>query len=302
MNQVKKDLEMVSILLNNKRLSKEEEKYHGKIYLSQTENSKKLYKDLSKDWTNSLFIGGSGDQPIDSILYGCKNLIITDRNHNAINFILLKIAALKALDYEEFISFFLNHFYANQEFKKIKDFLDEKTYYFWKSIFLNYDERTIREKLFFETDGNSNRYMERIIINKNLYLDKNYYKIIKEKIKKVHIETHTLDITDLSKQLKLNSFDKIYLSNIILGMDLTLEEYLAFLEQDIIPLLKNHGELMAGYLNLSSYENAYIYNLGTTNEVIQFFKRSNFKQNLIFDDETRQLNSALVYKKKDNQF
>lgn len=298
MNQVKKDLDMILNLLDKKKLSVEEKKYHGQIYLTQTENSRKLYQELSKNWTNSLFIGGSGDQPINSILYGCKNLIITDINHNAIYFILLKIAAIQALSYEEFISFFFNHFNTYNELEKTKEFLDEKTYYFWRTIFSNYDEPTIRENLFFEQDSNSNKYMERIIINKNPYLDKQLYKNLKTEIKKVHIETNSLDIRELSQGLERNSLDKIYLSNILLGMNLTLEEYLTFLEQDLIPLLKNNGELMAGYFNLLGYENANLYNLGTMDDIIYFFKQHNFKQNFIFDEETRQLNSALVYQKK----
>lgn len=297
MNQLKKDLEMVSTLLDGKKLTIDEKKYHGKIYLAQTENSKKLYRDLSENWTNSLFIGGSGDQPINSILYGCKNLIITDINHNAIYFILLKIAAIQALDYEEFLSFFLIHFHANNEFKKIKDFLDKRTYYFWKTVFTSYKESIIREQLFFELDGNSNRYMERIVINKNPYLNENSYRKLKEEIKKVNIEVNFLNIQDLSKKLEINFFDKIYLSNIILSMGLTLEEYWKFLQQDIIPLLNDYGELMAGYFNLTGYEYANLSNLGTTDEIIYFFKQKDFKQHLIFDDEIRQLNSALVYQK-----
>jgi len=304
MKKVENDIIAASHIIENKQLEIENSDY-GKIYHTQTENSRKLFPKLSSKWENSLWIGGSGDQFINGILYGSRNITVIEKNPLAIYYILLKIEAFQVLSKKEFFTSFLLNSMQSESFLYLCDKtdswinidnsqLEEDTKYFWRNIIQNYSEQDIRRNLFYEQS------LEReteSILNRNPYLEKYFYNYLKRTLQRTKFLFYCQDIQEINQIVNIPAFDKIYLSNVFLEMNLSLEEYQSFLEEKIFPLLLEKGEALVGYLNISHFRGANFSNLGTTDEVIDFFKKSNYDLESIFE-EGNQISSVFIYRKK----
>lgn len=65
------------------------------------------------DRANVLTVLGSGDQYFTSLLYGANEVDVMDINYTAWLYFRFKFKALKVLNYEEFISLFVERNYNN---------------------------------------------------------------------------------------------------------------------------------------------------------------------------------------------
>ncbi|MCI8589007.1 MAG: DUF3419 family protein [Bacilli bacterium] len=311
MTQMEQDIKMVELLIKGEKIPKDQiDKYHP-IYPIQTENSRKLFPILSHQWENSIWIGGSGDQPINGILYGSRNLTIIDKNPLAIHYILFKLAALQALPYEEFLDLFSWHKKQStslqEQFEEMKPFFHTNNIYWerdsrklWQEIIDNYSKQEIARNLFYqEANEFEQKYEKEHMLIKNPYLEKKFYNYLKRAIKRTRIHLYTQDIQNIHLIPISYPIDKIYLSNVFLEMELSLEQYQAFLQEQIYPYLAKNGEAMVGYLNISHLHGASLGKLGTTDQIVSFFKEHEYQTPLILEDQfQKQINSAFIYQKK----
>lgn len=309
MTTTEKDILAASSIIEGKRTNNAEP--YKKIYNTQTENSRKLFKNLSSHWENSLFIGGSADQFLNAILYRSRNITVVDSNPLAIHYILLKLAAIEVLGNEEFLSFIswypkedinLCHLLSQLEPSLDKKFpyFDRDPIQFWRALFSNYSKEEITGNLFYnqstECEGS---YQKGEIISRNPYLEKRFYHYLKKVIPKTEIQVINRDIQEIDEIPALPPLDKIYLSNILLEMDLSLEEYQHFLSEKLYPLLSSKGETIVAYLNIFHTYGANLNNLGTIDQIIDFFVNQGCRSELVFEPNLQnQINTALIYQKK----
>lgn len=309
MSKTENDILAASLIIEGKKIKEIKGENYNKIYQTQTENSRELFPRLSSHWQNSLWIGGSGDQPINGILYGSRNVKVVDINPLAIHYILLRVAALEALNQEEFLSFFTLEKRENTNLKlsfvKIEPYLQENhtnfeqdPVLFWKTLINNYTKQEIFENLFYddstEIQGN---YQKQTMLTKNPYLDKKFYYYLKNAIKRAHIQVYNQDIKEIHKICEPATLDKIYLSNVFLEMNFTLEEYQSFLDNEIYPLLSPEGEAMTAYFNISQFQEATLNRLGTANQIITYLKQHGCRPELILEGN-KQISTAWIYQKK----
>ncbi|MDE5587436.1 MAG: BtaA family protein, partial [Bacilli bacterium] len=261
MTATEKDILAASSIIEGKKINKQEP--YRKIYSTQTEDSRELFKVLSSHWENSLFIGGSADQLLNAILYGSRNITVVDANPLAIHYILLKLAAINILENEEFLSFaswcpsedtnlcdLLNQ--VEPLLDKSHPYFDRDPIQFWRALFANYSKDEIARNLFYEGSTEDERhYQKEEMVSKNPYLEKRFYRYLKKVLLKTDIQVVNRDIQEIDTVTNLPPLDKIYLSNILLEMHLSLEEYQNFLDKKIYPLLSSQGEAMIAYLNIS---------------------------------------------------
>lgn len=281
-----------------------------KLYPYTTENISGYIDNFNLKDKSLLTVGSSGDQVINAILKGCKNITLIDINNYAKYYYYLKISSILCLDIEEFMNFICyvdypeycqdNKNALNKDtFNKIKTtlrLLDYESYIFWDELIQTYKSPIVRSSLFFRDE-----YRHNVLKEINIYLSsKNMYNKTKEKIKKVKPKFINADLFNISLDKK---YDNIWLSNI--SSYLTIEEF-KYLLHKISPFLNDDGMLLAAYLYDATEKTIYqtnwqpIYNLNRifkelndyNLDIISFDGLTGMKYNL-----NNRKDSILVYKK-----
>lgn len=283
----------------------------GKIYPFTTENISG-YIDLFNLKDRSLLtVGSSGDQIINAILKGCKDVTLLDINPFTKYYYYLKIACLLCLDKDTFMEFLhyqehtttfgANDYAFNYEtFNKVKQTLaelDHESYLFWNELFKQFKPLEIRTNMF-EPD----EYKIRAVIGCNNYLhDVKLYKDAQEKIMTVKPHFVYGDIFNVKFERK---FDNIWLSNI--------GKYLNFLPaiREMVDItdgfLNDDGQLLICYLydtmNKLEYNKGWpvIYNQERVNNVLKGFhpQIESFTGVIeLMSEENKSSDSIYVYKK-----
>ena len=138
------------------------------------------------------------------------------------------MAAVKALDREEYLDFFFNSITTSEiyddYYDRIRVYLDGDNLTFWDSLFDFFDWIDIYNSLLFSHEV----YSSNDAIRKNIYLDESNYILLKKKIDRTSINTYQDDIMSLSTKLK-EEHDLAYFSNIIYYVK--IKEYLSMLEK-----------------------------------------------------------------------
>lgn len=243
--RVEKEIEVAKkIIFNNKQYSQGYKKYHV-VPFKGTENIKELFSQLQSAFQVLLMVTGSGDQVLEAVLHGAKDITCFDINILAKYGCQLKIAAVKALSYEEFITFYTRGF-SLELFKKVSYCLEEDSFYFWGSLFETIDHYVIHTSLFDTKDHSRFGLMD---TNFSIY-SKEDYEEIKNNLKNATI--HYMDENLLTLPKKLNSlnkkFDLAYFSNIFYYLGKNEKFYAKFLLQKICPFIKKSGEILFHYL------------------------------------------------------
>ena len=214
------------------------------IYTFTNENIKEYLKYFDLRDKDILTVVGSGDH-VFNMLLSTNSLDAFDINLYAYYFYVLKKHALATLELDEYLEFFLDKedFYNLKIFDKIKknwqDELEIKEFF---DVLLKYPY--IKHTSFFV----NNKWEDREkIIKQNEYLEEQNYYALKKSIfeKKVHFIHSNLTKIDLHQL-----YDFIFISNITdyLGnmfQKTPLKSYKKFLYQEIIPFLKENGQLVS---------------------------------------------------------
>lgn len=237
-----------------KRFSK-----YSKMYIMTTENIDGYYKNFDFKNKTVLTVTSSYDHALNAILYGAKKVKTFDINRLSYYIANLKLAAVKTLDYNEYIEYFLsNQAFNYKTYKKIQTNLNKKVAKYFDKIYkyFEYNGKAIKESFLFH-HGHKN-YKE----DNTYLLNENNYKTLKKKIKNIEVEFINTSILKIVKQTKKDKYDIIILSNISdyaknIFKKNYLKQYFNFIKKDIIKILKSDGKIQV----------AYIYDYGNDKEV-----------------------------------
>ena len=185
---------------------------------------------------NLLTLGSSGDQAINAINRGAKDVTILDINPFVKYYYNLKKAAILTLDRIDYIRFlskstdYYNMLYSNLSFNrnvfyKVLETLqsiDYESFLFWDTLLENYDHNLIRTKLF-STDEEHD--LNKIKYNPYLHSDVNYA-ATKKRIQAANVSFVEKNVCDFFTKTK---YDNIWLSNV--GQYLTIFEFKNVIEK-----------------------------------------------------------------------
>ena len=211
------DIVLAQKIICNNYNNKENTRYNENSIIYRGTNewiASNTYIDLIKNRKKILSIIGSGDQILNSILVGSSNITGYDISRFPKYYLYLKIAALKILNKEEYISFFVGTYYDEllniDVYDKVRKELYGEYLLFWDSIFDYFDQIEINESKLFSSEP-INKYEH---IRNNLFLQKdNYYKL-RNKIDRINIKLYNDNIFELISKLD-EEYDLINLSSII---------------------------------------------------------------------------------------
>ena len=281
------------------------------IYPFATENISG-YIDLFNLKDKSLLTtGSSGDQIINAILKGCKNITLLDINPYAKFYFYLKMTCILELTREELLEFLRfcdypkvfkdnKNVFNIETYNKIKDTLrliDYESYLFWDELFQTFKPFDIRERLFSNDEGRDSE-----VIGCNPYLQSNYfYEETRNRIKKVVPNFMTEDIF----KAKINKkYDNIWLSNI--GAYLSHGQ-IKHMTVKFSRLLNKDGMMLISYLFQTTQNTKYldywapIYNLEKTFNVLKeyypYLEEFIGVRGLKFEEEDMK-DSALIYRRR----
>lgn len=238
---------------SRKRFSK-----FSKMYIMTTENINGYYKNFNFKNKTVLTVTSSFDHALNAILLGAKKVTTFDINKLSYYIANLKLAAVKSLNYEEFIEFFLSDNAFNYEtYKKICLKLNKNIIEYFNELYkyFNYNGMSIKESFLFHHGHKNN-------IEDNTYLLNNNYNILKEKVENLEVEFINVSIINLPKYIAKDKYDIILLSNISdyaksFFKGNYLKEFFDYIKTDITKLLNKNGIIQA----------AYIYDYGEDKEV-----------------------------------
>lgn len=225
-------------------------KKYSRLYSFTTENIKEYYKYINFKNKKVLTVSASGDHAINALLEGAALVDTFDINMFSKYYSELKYIGLKTLNYDEFIEYFTinNNPFDYKTFTKLKDNLSNNTFMFFEGLYRHFDYNGNK---FRNSDIFNNLYdIKELKVSYNKYLNKNYYKEAKEKIKEINFTCTTF--IDLNKYLD-KKYDILLLSNISdyikdIFKENYLERYKLFIEDYLSNLLNSNGVIVLAYI------------------------------------------------------
>ena len=222
-------------------------KQYSPFYRYTTENLD-FYYQLFPSLKNYLTVAGSGDQVLNAISYGAKNIYAFDINCLCKYLLALKIAAIKRLSPQKFIKFFND--FSKRYFDKLVPALKEDDLKYWTSVFDNYPREFINLFIF-----SGPVISKRMISKVNTYLKGHNYYMVREKVDNTQVKFINSSLEELPSKLDNTKFNAISLSNIYDYLDFTTlpstnraQNFLEFIRLNLLPRITNNGMIMASYL------------------------------------------------------
>lgn len=251
--------------------------YHENSFIYRTTNEQiNKYQDFLKNRENTLSIIASGNQILNTIYEGTKNITGFDISTFPKYYLELQIAALNAFGLKDYINFIYGDI-DDEEFDDmyytINPILEKESREFWDGLLNFFDFSEITASTLFSNEIVSPRN----ITKKNIYLqNEENYQRLKNNIQQVNLEYITGDIFSLAKKLD-TKYDFINLSSIIYYND--LNRYKEMLET--LPLMDNGKAL------------TYLYKIKLFSQKQDFFPNCDFHS---FDNDS----GVIIYKKRVN--
>ena len=206
--------------------------YHETSIIYKTTNEDvRSYLNLLKDKEKIFSITASGDQILNSILVGSKDITACDVSHFPKYFLDLKIAAVKSLSLEDYLNFFVmtdeeNIEFSDKYYDELRSNLDKNSLEFWDHLFGFFDGDEIYNTSLFSREVYTLKHFK----ERNPYLEKGNYKLLRKKLDDVDIKyiNTNLGNSDLSFN---ESYDLVNLSSIMYyGILRDPKNYLKLLE------------------------------------------------------------------------
>lgn len=303
---------IMSYAVNRCNCIKVEDGMLQSIYSFTTENIYGYIDKFNLKDKSLLTVGSSGDQVINAILKGCKDIILLDINPYTKFYYYLKVASILSLDLDEFMGFLRYKDYPNifednknvfniETWNKVKTVLrliDYESYLFWDELFQTINPTKIRKRLFSLDEYNTD-----IISSCNNYLkSRDLYEKTRNNVKKIRPTFINGNIFNIELKRK---YDNIWLSNI--GTSITKEEMPIKMTDNLVRFLNKDGLLLICYLYETDKNTKYkdnwsiIYNLDKTFELLKdyqpYLETFTGINDLKFSSNNMN-DSILVYRKK----
>ena len=197
-----------------------------------------------------LTVIGSGNQILNSILAGTRNITCFDISIFPEYYLYLQLASIASLSKEDYLNYYLSNdreeLFHEKYYDLIASNLPTQYQKFWNQLYLFDDGITIYDSLLFRQDF----YSKEETIQNNPYLQDNNYQKLQQilKIEPLHLQTQVCNILEYSSP---KAYDLINLSNILsyYFQENNLPQYKEFFEQHFS--LKPNGKIISYFYQLS---------------------------------------------------
>ncbi len=178
------------------------------VYQYSNENLRQLFANLNVYGKDVATVGSSGDQALNAIYYGAKNVTIIDACLTAEPYIELKKAAILNFDFETFNKFMVgDRIFDPRWYAKISHDLSYSAKMFWDNLYLDGGENDCDMSI---------RYMKRDMIQKfgsAFYDNAENYQKLQNSLRDKKFNYIQAEFGDFPEKLQ-GKYDLIMLSNI----------------------------------------------------------------------------------------
>ena len=209
---------------------------------------------------NILSTACSGDQYINFMLNNAKKVDTFDINIFNNYYQNLKIEALKKLNYNDFLSFFVYHKFDKETYMRFNEDLDMDTKLLFDVVFKYNDKKSIYYSNLFRKNDET----QIVTFKNNDYLRKQKYEIAQEKIidKKCNF---SLNIIEKIPYNFYEKYDVIYLSNLIKNLNYAiskenLNKYHDYIVNKLSRFLTDNGQIISYIPEYNDYILSNIFN------------------------------------------
>lgn len=225
--------------------------YEG-LYINATEDMASYYKQFHT--TDSfLTIGASGEQVVNAIHAGAKKIDVYDSNRLCRHALYLRLAAIKALSYEEFLKFYKDFNYKT--FTKVAECLSEEERAYWKGLYQSIYPTAFAGEAIAKLLFTYKRLDDELIKRINPYLNHQNFQKLKTIIDAVEITYIDSDLYHLPSHIEGKSYDAINCSNIYEYLNYSSDvkykhakRYRNFIMNELYPHLNPNGTILVSYL------------------------------------------------------
>lgn len=186
------------------------------LFSFSNENLEAIFENRDLTDKKVATVGSSGDQVLYAILNGSKDITLIDANALSQPYVELKMAAIKNLEFEEFLDYFtFANILSGKYYSKISHDLSEYAKTFWDNILLDLDsdagEKGAKIFLFQLVGKGADFAQNREALS--FCRDKQIYNQLKEKMNGCKVTFKVSTLEDFNKDLD-DKYDLILLSNI----------------------------------------------------------------------------------------
>ena len=223
----------------------------GKAFAISNEALGNFFDGLNLKGKKVLTVGSSGDQAINAILSGSKDVTIIDGNVFARPFIEYKLAMIKVFDFETFDNLFIKQeAFEWQTYAKISHLLSPRVQQFWDSLMLDQNFEPAWGDFGAKTIKDNMLIVDHRDRHSAFYKDKRTYNKLQKLLNSedVRVRYINADFCDFPKVVD-QKYDFIYLSNIYDYFDGDVKSGLfkKVVEQLYQQNLRNGGNLVVNY-------------------------------------------------------
>lgn len=224
------------------------------------ENQSEIAKKIDYKNKEILTVAASGEQYFSAQLAGAKKVTLYDINNLAQLYVYLKIGAMKKLNYDDFISFFIpektnNNYFDINTLSKIYNYLPDFVSNYWYNILKRFGNDKLDKLITFPRVDNIKEY---IINGEKFFIRENYDKLKKNIENKEYPNFVSSSIYDIPNKLNNQKFDVIDTSNIIeciIGdswvfdcySDDLIPKWINLVENKLTNLLNKNGQIIVDY-------------------------------------------------------
>lgn len=257
------------------------------IYPFTSENIAGYMKELDLTDKKVITVTGSTDHILNAILQGATEITTFDINPLTKPYMDLKISALKNLSYKNFIKLLLFESNINLDYSIISSLnMPNESKMFWLEQLSKFNNNGIelRNSSLFNTkyfNPNSKLWQ-------NLYLEKNKYNLLKQRLKYANISFINSSLNDLKID---EHFDYMFLSNI--------SDYLNLMYSS--DRLQNYRDLLKEFQKkIDIIYFAYLYDIGNSNPRTEIDDLRKVKE-IFFNFQQVEFKSALEGSSQDKK-
>ena len=188
----------------------------GKVFAISNEQLAQVFVKLNLNNKRVLTVGSSGDQALNAILCGCKDITIADANIFAQYYIEYKLAVIKTFDYKTFNKIFIvPEFFDWRVYAKISHNLSPKVRQFWDTLMLETDSDTYSNNFSAKSIKDKMLIIDHRDRHSKFYKDEETYNKLQRLLKSgdISIKYITAELENFPKILK-QKYHYINLSNI----------------------------------------------------------------------------------------
>ncbi len=247
-------------------------KYSG-VYSFSTENLSYLEK-INLEGKDVLTVTGSFDQAFNLVFEGARKICNFDTNVNTVFFAHLKMAAMKAFSYQEYLNFFFGENKMPYEmYQRLLFFLPEAVGTYWNhmyELFSNDGNALMNSRLLEKTSDIKNT----ILGNPYLYSEENYERT-RSRLNEVEMEFTEKNVLEIGEGSEL--YDAMLFSNIESYLvsdyfsEMSEQAYIDFIENKASNQLKEGGVIQV------AYQYGYKTKIKATGNFLQRLFRTKFK-------------------------